>query len=130
MIILCLATDQPEAHMGVYEDSKLLEEVRWQAHRELSNTIFEKLRALLGTQKLEVTDIGGFVCYKGPGSFTGLRIGLSAVNGLAYALGAKIVTTKGEIWQEEGLNRLLNGKDEKIAMPFYGAEANITTPKK
>ncbi len=130
MIILCLATDQPEAHMGLYKDYKLLKEVRWQAHRELSNTIYEKLQALLDTQRLEVANIDGFVCYKGPGSFTGLRIGLSTANGLAYALNAKIVSTEGEDWQKDGIKRLLKGENEKIAMPHYGAEANITTPKK
>lgn len=130
MIILCLATDQPEAHIGLYEDTKLLKEVRWQAHRELSNTIFEKLQSLLDTQQLKVTDIEGFVCYKGPGSFTGLRIGLSAVNALAYAGTVPVVSSEGENWQQDGIKRLQSGENEKIAMPHYGAEANITTPKK
>ena len=64
MIIICLATDQSEAHMGLYKDSKLLKEVRWQAHRELSNTFYDKLRLLLKAQKLAIDDIEGFVCYK------------------------------------------------------------------
>ena len=130
MIILCLATDQPEAHLGLYEDSKLLKEVRWQAHRELSNTLYQKLQSLLDSQKLALTDVEGFVCYKGPGSFTGLRIGLSAANGLAYALNAPILSAEGENWIKEGIKRLQSGENEKIAMPHYGAEANITTPKK
>jgi tRNA threonylcarbamoyladenosine biosynthesis protein TsaB len=130
MIILCLATDQPEAYLGLYEDSKLFKEVRWLAHRELSNTIFEKLQSLLVTQKLTIADIEGFVCYKGPGSFTGLRIGLSAINALAFAGSHPVVTSEGESWIAEGINRLLNGENEKIAMPHYGAEANITIAKK
>lgn len=130
MIVVCLKTDQPEAYLGVYKDTELLKEVRWEAHRELSNTLYQKLQSLLDSQKLTIADIEGFVCFKGPGSFTGLRIGLSAANALAYAQGAKIVSTEGESWVKEGIKRLQFGENEKIAMPHYGAEANITTPKK
>jgi hypothetical protein len=35
-----------------------------------------------------------------------------------------------EDWLQAGIARLSNGEDEKIAMPFYGADANITLPKK
>jgi len=35
---------------------------------------------------LEVSDIDGFIAAKGPGSFTGLRIGISVVKGLAVAV--------------------------------------------
>lgn len=130
MIILCLRTDKPEAYLGLFNDLELLQEVRWEAHRELSNSLFLKLQTLLDANKLTQVDIKGFVCYKGPGSFTGLRIGLSAANGLAYSLNAPIVSTEGENWINDGIRRLQNGENEKIAMPHYGAEANITTPKK
>lgn len=130
MIILCLKTDQPEAYLGLYKDHQLLTDISWEAHRELSSTIYKKLQSLLDSQELKINQIEGYVCFKGPGSFTGLRIGLSAANALAYASNTKIVAAEGENWAEGGIAKLIAGVDEKLALPFYGAEANITTPKK
>lgn len=130
MIILCLKTDQPEAYLGLYKDLALLKEAHWEAHRELSNTLYQKLQSLLDSQKLTFAGIDGFVCFKGPGSFTGLRIGLSAANALAYAQNVKIVSTEGADWLKEGIKRLRKGENEKIALPHYGAGANITHPRK
>jgi tRNA threonylcarbamoyladenosine biosynthesis protein TsaB len=48
--------------------------------------------ALLGKRQLGIRDLGGFAVASGPGSFTGLRVGLGAVKGLAEA-GGKPVTT-------------------------------------
>src|SRR5260370_35500811 len=48
------------------------------------------LAALLTRHSFSVQDIGGFAVASGPGSFTGLRVGLSAVQGLAEALGKPI----------------------------------------
>ncbi|HEY6306378.1 MAG TPA: tRNA (adenosine(37)-N6)-threonylcarbamoyltransferase complex dimerization subunit type 1 TsaB [Candidatus Angelobacter sp.] len=50
------------------------------------------IAALLEKRGFAARDIGGFAAASGPGSFTGLRVGLSAVKGLAEALGAPIAT--------------------------------------
>ncbi len=47
--------------------------------------------------------IEGIVCYEGPGSFTGLRIGLSFGNALAYTRGIPIVGARDSSWIEKGL---------------------------
>jgi tRNA threonylcarbamoyladenosine biosynthesis protein TsaB len=50
------------------------------------------IAALLEKHGFAAKDIGGFAVASGPGSFTGLRVGLSAVKGLAEALGTPIAT--------------------------------------
>ena len=47
---------------------------------------------LLETHGSKLADIGGFAVASGPGSFTGLRVGLSAIKGLAEILGRPIAT--------------------------------------
>ena len=103
---------------------------KWQAHRELSITIHKKILEVLKSQKKGWNNLGGLVCYKGPGSFTGLRIGLTVGNALASGLGVPIVSTTGKDWAEKGINKVNNGQNEKIALPKYGAPVHITKPRK
>jgi tRNA threonylcarbamoyladenosine biosynthesis protein TsaB len=130
MIILTLRTDKPEAELGLYEDAKQLSHITWQAHRQLSSTIHQKITELLEQNQKQLTDIQGIVCFKGPGSFTGLRIGLTTANALAYSLTLPIVSEMGEDWVQKGQVRLQKGESESVAMPEYGAEAFTTQQKK
>src|SRR5881628_25010 len=106
MIILTLRTDKPEAEIGLYDGKKRLEYEIWQAHRELAETIHKKLEEILKKTSKELSDIEGVICLKGPGSFTGLRIGLSVGNALAYAQDIPIVARIGKDWLEVGIEDL------------------------
>lgn len=130
MIILTLRTDKPEAELGLYDGEKQLAYETWQTHRELGITIHKKIDELLGKADRKLEDVQGIACFKGPGSFTGLRIGLTVGNALAYALNVPIVAREDPQWLEHGVADLLAGKDEKIVTPEYGSEAHITLPKK
>lgn len=130
MLILTIRTDKPEAELGLYEDFTRLDYLTWPAHRELSATMHYKIRALLGKHGKKLHDVEGIVCLKGPGSFTGLRIGLSVGNALAYSLHVPIVGTLGEAWIDDGIKALATGAHDSIVVPEYGADAHITTPKK
>ena len=130
MIIITLKTDQPEAELAIYEDGKLIDHVAWTAHRQLAETIHLRLADLLKAQLKDWSDVAGIVCYKGPGSFTGLRIGLSVANAVAYGVNASVVSEQGDNWQETGIKRLRNDENEVTAMPEYGAEVHITQARK
>lgn len=129
MIILTIRTDKQEAELGLFDDERQLAYEKWQAHRQLAETLHAKLRQLLESQALTLRQIQGIVVYEGPGSFTGLRIGLSAANALAYSLNIPIVA-ESEDWIGHGIKRLLAGETDKVALPEYGQPANITSPKK
>ncbi|MDB5163495.1 MAG: hypothetical protein JWS12_112 [Candidatus Saccharibacteria bacterium] len=130
MIILTIRSDKPEAEIGLFQDSSQLAYQTWSAHRQLGLTIHNKILDLLKSQKKDWKDIQGVVCFKGPGSFTGLRIGLSVGNTLAMSNNLPIVATASEDWIQIGIQRLLKGDNEKAAVPNYGAEAFTTKPKK
>jgi tRNA threonylcarbamoyladenosine biosynthesis protein TsaB len=130
MIFLTIRTDKPEAEIGLFEGHNKLEYEVWQAHRQLAETIHLKIRDLLSKHGLKLNNLGGIVCFEGPGSFTGLRIGLAVGNALAFALSVPIAATGGDNWIEIGLKKLLDGQSDQIALPKYGSPVHITEPKK
>jgi tRNA A37 threonylcarbamoyladenosine modification protein TsaB len=153
MIILTLRTDKPEAEIGLYDGQKQLAYETWQAHRQLAETIHKKIDETLISVKpsrldlsseaakmaknreryklsISLEDIQGITVFRGPGSFTGLRIGMSVANALAYSLNIPIVARQDPNWLEAGLADLAAGKNDKIAIPEYGAPAHTTAPRK
>lgn len=130
MLSLTVRTDKPEAELGLYDGEKQLAYVTWLAHRELAETIHFKIDELLRSRQKSLPELGGIVVFKGPGSFTGLRIGLTVGNALAQGLQIPIVASSGSDWLEAGIERLLRGENDNLAMPEYGALPNITVQKK
>lgn len=130
MIILVLRTDKPEAELGLYDNNRQLAYITWQAHRQLAETIHVKIRELLDSQNKQLEDLEGIVMYQGPGSFTGLRIGLSVGNALASSFDIPVSGQMGDNWCETGINVLLAGNGKKVVLPEYGASVHITAPKK
>jgi len=130
MIILTVRTDKPEAEVGLYEDDRQIAYETWQAHRELGRTIHTKIHELLVSVGKEWQDVQGIVGFRGPGSFTGLRIGLTVVNALALGNDCPAVGAMGDDWKEDGIRRLLAGKADESVMLEYGAEAHITQQRK
>lgn len=125
-MILTIRTEKPEAEIGLFmPDGKKLSYKTWQAHRQLSETILVVIKELLDGESADFKNIEGVVFYKGPGSFTGLRIGASVSN----ALKVKCVNENDEDWVKKGIERLKNGEAE-LALPYYGEEAHTTQPKK
>jgi len=130
MIILTIRTDKPEAEIGLYDGETQLAYETWTAHRQLAETLHQKIEVLLKSQQKDWPDIQGVACYQGPGSFTGLRIGLTVANALAYSYSLPVVAAQDPDWIKTAVQRLQNGETDELALPFYGADAHITLPKK
>lgn len=131
MIILTIRTDKPEAEIGLYHDQAQLAYVTWQAHRLLAETLHRQITDMLSAQQKSFADIKGVVGFAGPGSFTGLRIGLSVANALAYSYSIPAIEAQGEQWLDEGIQQLLDGKGKNgVILPEYGGDIFITPPRK
>ena len=130
MLVLTIRTDKPEAELGLYDgDTELAYEI-WHAHRELAESLHRKIATLLEAQGKGWPDIQAVVAFQGPGSFTGLRIGLTVANAMAYAQSVPVVATQGDDWIADGIAALREGRNDRIVVPEYGGEANITLPRK
>ena len=98
----------------------------WEAGRTLARGLLAFIQEKVG----DVKNISGIGIMRGPGSFTGLRIGMAVANTLADGLGIPIVGETGDSWRESALDRLSSGEDDQVILPFYGGDAHITKPKK
>lgn len=128
-MILLLDTSTPVCRVTLFIDGQQ-HMYEWQADRELSKGLLKYITTLLRQHELHWSDVTGIGAFKGPGSFTGLRIGLTVVNTLADSLKIPIVGTVGMAWSDDALRRLDQGVNDKIVLPEYGAAARITQPRK
>lgn len=130
MKVLAIRTDKPAAELYLFEGDKQLAEIKWHAHRELAETIHLKIKEILNKSSISYKDLDGIVIFKGPGSFTGLRIGFSVANALAYAQDIPIAAAGGDNWIEASIDQIKNHPKERIALPDYGSPAHTTKPRK
>lgn len=85
MRILAIDSSAKAVSVSIVEDSKILGEVFLNCGLTHSVTIMPSVEWLLKTTGLKISDIDRIAIAAGPGSFTGLRIGIAAVKGLAWA---------------------------------------------
>ena len=87
MRLLAVDTATRICSVAVVENNVLLAELTVNHGHTHSTHLMPMVDALLFQCRLSVQDLDGFAITIGPGSFTGLRIGLSTIKGLAFALG-------------------------------------------
>lgn len=83
MIVLSIDSATESASCAVLSDEKLLGEISLNNKKQHSVVLMPLVDNLLKSLQLTIKDIDGFVVSKGPGSFTGLRIGMSMIKGLS-----------------------------------------------
>lgn len=129
-MILLIDTSSSICKLTLYFNKENIRKYGWDSGRLLARDLLGFLRDKIEENSKSWSDIDGIGVYKGPGSFTGLRIGLTIMNTVADSESIPIVGAIGDNWQEEALVKLNSNINEKIVMPFYGGEVNITKPKK
>jgi len=130
VIILGINTSTEITELYLINDNHIIDETKWNSGRDLAKDLLSKIKLLLEKNNLSYEQVDAYIGYLGPGSFTGLRIGISAINSLAYTNNKPIVGSAGDEWINKALDRLLLNQDDKVLVPEYGSEANITLPKK
>ena len=89
--ILALDTTTEYGSLALAERGQVLAEVPLHSAEGFSRVLFGELQGLLARSGWKLEDVDCFAAAAGPGSFTGVRVGLAAVKGLAAALGKKVV---------------------------------------
>ena len=95
MRVLAIDTSTPSGGIAALEDKHLLGHVFTGSHDDYSTRFFPELRSLLDNLRLRVADFDVYAVTAGPGSFTGLRVGLTTVKAWAEVHGKLIAPVSG-----------------------------------
>lgn len=89
-MILCINTkDQKQVRVVLKKDGKVVKSLSEQ-NEYGSQVLLPLIEKILKKNKLEYKDLDGLEVETGPGSFTGLRVGVSVANALGFALGIPV----------------------------------------
>lgn len=90
-MILSLDTTAESGSIALSEPGRLVEEVALHSSDGYGHVLYGEIERLLKRHAVRIQDVDCFAAASGPGSFTGVRVGLTAVKGLAYATGKRVV---------------------------------------
>jgi len=111
MLILAFDTTTSSGSVALLENTRLISEVNFESPLTHSSRLLRSVDFLLQANNLDIKNIDGFALASGPGSFTGIRIGLSSVKSLSLASGkpiAPVSTLKCLAWKlKDSQSRLL-----------------------
>jgi len=124
--LVALETATPTLSVALLKDGKPVAEHNEQSKRRHAVTLAPTIATLLSEQGLKPQDVGAVACGSGPGSFTGLRIGLSTAKGLAQSLNIPLVTVStldvlaaAAVRPDAFTAPLLDAKQGHIYVAFY-----------
>lgn len=126
MRILAVDTSTTTCSVAVSEEGALVAELTLAGGRTHSRHLMGLVDQLLATCGLTLDDIDAFAAVRGPGSFTGLRIGLSMVKGLSFATGKPAVGVSSLTalacqfpWTEDTLCMMLDARKGEVYCGTY-----------
>lgn len=90
-MILSIDTTSEFGSIALTERDQVIEEIALHSPDGFGHVLFDELQQLLDRHWLTVNAMDCFAAASGPGSFTGVRVGLAAAKGLAEAAGKKVV---------------------------------------
>jgi len=88
---LAIDTATGTASIAFSSEGKILSEFTWHAGQNHTAELMPNLTHLLYRSGITIKDLDGLIVTNGPGSFNGLRVGVSTAKGLAFALGIPVV---------------------------------------
>jgi tRNA threonylcarbamoyladenosine biosynthesis protein TsaB len=110
--LLAIDTTTPSGSVALLEDERILGEVGIESPATHSTRLLLAVDILLKSHGLEIGGLDGFAVSPGPGSFTGLRIGLSTVKAFVFATGkpvAAVSSLAALAWKQRADKAVLVG---------------------
>jgi tRNA threonylcarbamoyladenosine biosynthesis protein TsaB len=134
MLTLSVDTTAEFGSIALADASGPREEVLLHAPRGFSNVLFGAIEDLLARQNVELQEIDLFAGASGPGSFTGVRVGLAAIKGLAEVLGKRAIAISNlEALADFGATNaravLIDARRGEVYAALYDGAGNPLVPE-
>lgn len=130
MKVLSLDTSSKECSVALLEDTNVIDKMHNTSEREHSQTLMPMIKKILEKNNISLNDINLLACGKGPGSFTGVRIGIATVKAFAdvknipmagvdslEALAYSVLIKKGK--QNCKILSMIDAKNENVYFAVY-----------
>ncbi len=135
MKVLAIDTSTSSASAAIVSDGRLLGEITLNPAKAHSQVIMPVIEKLLAQLELTPRDIDIFASTQGPGSFTGLRVGISTVKGLADAqnkpvIGVSTMEAMSHMFgfRNDYICTLIDARRNQVYFALYQyVDGNITT---
>ena len=124
MRILAVDTSSERGSVCITDNDSVLGEIRLASSVQHAERLFRSVEFLLESLPITLADIDLFVASRGPGSFTGLRVGLAAMDGFASAHGkpgAGVSTLEALAWKTGIEDELIASVVDARRGEIYGA---------
>lgn len=132
MRILAVDTASKSCSVGIVENSHLRIELTIIAGTTHSKHLMDLIHRAIALAGFKMSDVDGYAVTKGPGSFTGLRIGISSVKGLAAATEKPVVSISSldalasqTIASPYLICPLMDARKGEVYFSFYKAEGGV-----
>lgn len=131
MITLFIDTCHHNLMVGVYEDDKELSLVNEVNDNHLSERLLPLIEKTVSSVNLDINDINNIIVANGPGSFTGVRIGVTVAKTLAYSLGCPIHTVSELLVMSSGnyttkyVVPLIDARRDAVYGAMYSSDNSI-----
>ena len=131
MKILAISTSSNTASVALLEDDKCIEELNICNEKTHSEKLMPLIDELLKSNKVTLSDIGLIACDNGPGSFTGIRIGVATVKALAEAKNIPVVSCsslEGLAYNVTGFDyicSILDARNNQVYSAIFDKDYNL-----
>ena len=131
MRILAVDTSSAICSVALLEDDKLIDEINLDNGKTHSENLMPLVDELITRNSLNVNDIEFIACCVGPGSFTGIRIGVSSIKAIAEILDVKLAsvtsleTLAANVVNEETIVSLVDARNNQLYCGIFDKEYNL-----
>jgi tRNA threonylcarbamoyladenosine biosynthesis protein TsaB len=134
MLTLAVDTTASFGSIALADANGVREEVLLHAPEGFSNVLFGAIQELLARQAVTLREIDLFAGASGPGSFTGVRVGLSAIKGLAEVLGKRVAAVSNlealaEFGKSDARATLIDARRGEVYAALYDGAGRQIVPE-
>lgn len=122
MKLLAVETATEACSVALWIDGQVLAESNLQAHGH-ARTLLPMIESIMDKAGVTLTQLNAIAFGKGPGSFTGLRVGVGVVQGLAFAHDLMVipVSSLASLAQGQEDGNILAALDARMGQVYWGA---------